>query len=69
MLYFITFYSISVSFKFYYRMAILFCQACAGIPPEQGKEPSMGNILFEHNQRAYEAAVEMMEATTANVIK
>ena len=23
----------------------------------------MGNILFEHNQRAYEAAVEMMEAT------
>ena len=63
MLYFITFYSISVSFKFYYRMAILFCQACAGIPPEQGKEPSMGNILFEHNQRAYEAAVEMMEAT------
>ena len=44
-------------------MAILFCQACAGIPPEQGKEPSMGNILFEHNQRAYEAAVEMMEAT------
>ena len=63
MLYFITFYSISVSFKFYYRMAILFCQACAGIPPEQGKEPLMGNILFEHNQRAYEAAVEMMEAT------
>ena len=63
MLYFITFYSISVSFKFYYRMAILFCQACAGIPPEQGKEPPMENILFEHNQRAYEAAVEMMEAT------
>ena len=23
----------------------------------------MENILFEHNQRAYEAAVEMMEAT------
>ncbi len=44
-------------------MAILFCQACAGIPPEQGKEPPMENILFEHNQRAYEAAVEMMEAT------
>ena len=66
--YFITFYIINVSYKFYYHMAILFCQACAGIPPEQGKEPPMENILFEHNQRAYEAAVEMMEAKKASAV-
>ncbi len=54
----------------HYNSAAITARVQAGVTIYQkqginakGKEPPMGNILYEHNLRAYEAAVSMLEKT------